>query len=224
MAKSKIELFEDKLIEEGLTDEKLQEFEKLLRRAGDDWNRIQHCFITAYHFPVDRLDEAEKLIEFGVDRYGNDSSGQICSYQMLGTIYRRAGLYQKAYETYIGIYPNIGNNRGGFPWCLLDTKMHADNFNYSPELEKYLALCQNEDEFAKSFLNYKFMMALADYIIADHYGNNDKKEGAYSAISKMLEPDYIGPLYKLLKKHRYDERLKLTDECKVFLERMGTNQ
>lgn len=38
MAKTKLQLFEDKLIQEGVTDEALLEFETLLKRSGDDWN------------------------------------------------------------------------------------------------------------------------------------------------------------------------------------------
>lgn len=224
MAKTKIELFEDRLIGEGLTDEKLQEFEKLLRRAGNDWSRIQHCFVTAFHFPVARLDEAVKLIEFGIDRYGNNKSGLIRSYQMLGAIYRRAGLYKKAYSIYVEIYPDIGNFHGEFPWCLLDTKMHADDFDYSPKIEEYIQLCQQESEFEKSYLDHKFMLALADYIVADHYGNNDEKGKAYATITQILQPDYTGTLYKHLQRHGYEERLRLTGECRAFLERIGTEQ
>lgn len=224
MAKTKIELFEDSLIEEGLSDEKLDEFEKLLKRAGSDWNRIQHCFITADHFPVSRLDEAVKLIEFGVDRYKSSKSGLIRSYQMLGSIYRRAGLYQKAYDVYTDVYPDIGNFRGEYPWCLLDTKMHADNFDYSPELEEYFLLCQKESSFAKSFVDHEFVLALANFIVADHYSNSSEKDKAYATIVQILQPDYTGPLYTILKKHRYEEKLNLTNECLAFLEKISEEQ
>ncbi|SCX09917.1 hypothetical protein SAMN02910339_01425 [Lachnospiraceae bacterium YSD2013] len=58
---TKIELFEEKLIKEGVTDDNLQEYEKVLRRAGDDWNRIQHCYLTAYKFPVKQISNSVRL-------------------------------------------------------------------------------------------------------------------------------------------------------------------
>ena len=224
MAKTKIEMLEDKIVEEGLTDEKLLEYEKLLRRAGNDWCRIQHCYLTAYNIPAERVNEAIKLIEFGIQRYGSDKDGLICAYERLGATYRQAGLFQKAYEVYHSIYPDIGNIQGEFPWCLLDTKIHADGFRYSPELEKYIKLCEEDNGFAKSFLQNKFVLALAKYIVADHYGDSDKKAKAYETISRMLDRDFKGPLYELLKRHKYDEKLKLTDECRAFLETISASE
>ena len=51
-------------------------------------------------------------------------------------------------------------------------KMHVDRFTYSEKLEEYLALCLAEDAFSKAFLKNRFLLALADYIIAGHDGNN----------------------------------------------------
>ena len=140
MGKTKIELFEEKLLKEGISDDGLQEYGKLLKRAGNDWNRIQHCFRTAYFFPVKRISDAERLIEFGISNYGSERGCRIPAYEMLGTLYERAGLYKKAYDIYVAIYPDIGGFRGRFPWCLLDTKMHIDNFKYSEELKQYYEL------------------------------------------------------------------------------------
>ena len=224
MAKTRIELFEDKIVEEGLTDEKLLEYEKLLRRAGNDWCRIQHCYLTAYNIPVERVDEAIKIIEFGIQRYRSDKDGLICAYESLGATYKQAGLYQKAYDVYNSIYPDIGNIQGEFPWCLLDTKIHADGFQYSPELEEHLKICEEDNGFTKSFLQNKFAVALAKYIVADHYGDNDKKAKAYGTISRMLDKNFKGPLYELLKRHKFDENLRLTNECRAFLDRISSSE
>lgn len=223
MAKTKIELFEDMLILEGLTEEKLQEYEKLLKRAGDDWCRIQHCFITAYEFPVKRLDDAIMLIEFGNKRYASNESYLLNSNLRLGWIYSRAGLYQKAYDTFLSLSlnPNVYKYAGDLPWYLLDAKMHADQFNYSLELEEYIELCQRDNIITKSFLQNKFILAVAEYIVADFYKDYDKKQRSYDAICEMFEPGYRGPLYNHLKKHKYDEQLKITTECNKFLENIN---
>lgn len=224
MAKTKIEMLEAEIVEDGLTDEKLLEYEKQLRRAGSDWCRIQHCYLTAYNIPAERVDEAIQLIEFGIQRYRSHKGGLICAYEMLGAAYRQAGLYQKAYDVYISIFPDIGNNIGEFPWCLLDTKIHADGFRYSPELEEHLKLCEKDNGFTKSFLQNQLAFALAKYIVADHHGDNDKKAKAYQTITRLMDKHHKGPLYELLKKHRYDEQLKLTDECRAFLERISSSE
>lgn len=221
MAKTKIQLFEDRLIQEGVTDEALLEFETLLKHLGDDWNRIQHCFITAYRFPVSRLDEAVKLIEFGIDRFKNSESGIVCSYQALGSIYEEAGLYQKAYDIYVPLYSRIGNHKGNFPWCLLKMKLHIDHFEYSKEMEEYFQLCSKEDIISKSFLINKLLLAIADFIIAHNRGDKERMQENYDAICEMIEPGHKGPLNNVLKKHRYDERLRISDECWSFLESMG---
>lgn len=220
MAKTKIELFEDMLIEEGLAEEKLQEYEKLLKRAGNDWSRIQHCFMTAYEFPVKRLDDAIKLIEFGNKRYASEESYLIASNLRLGWIYSRAGLYQKAYDTFLSLSmkPDGYKCAGSLPWYLLDAKMHADLFNYSLELEEYIELCQRDNIITKSFLQNKFTLAVAELIVADYHKDYDKKQRAYDAICEMFEPGYRGPLYNHLKKHKYDEQLKISTECEKFLD------
>lgn len=217
MAKTKIELFEEKLIEEGLTDDRLQEYEKLLKRSGNDWSRIQHCYLTAYDFPVERMNDSVRLIEFGINKYGSEQGYTIPAYEMLGTIYERSGYYQKAYDIYVSIFPNIGGFKGSFPWCLLDMKMHVDNFKYSEEMKQYYELCLAESDFSKAFLQHRFVLTLADYIIADYHNNPDEKSNAYDAICEMIEPGYRGALYECLRKHKYDEKLKITKECRAFL-------
>lgn len=218
VAKTKIECFEEELTKTGVTNEKLREYEKLLKRAGNDWSRIQHCYFTAYWLPVERLEESIKLIEFGIARYGSEPGYAVHAYDMLGMIYERAGCYQKAYEIYTSIFPNhIGGYRGSYPWCLLNMKMHTDGFRYSEKLEAYFELCLSENEFSRSALNNQFMLAVADYIIADYYDDEKRRNNAYDDICKMLEPGFKGALFDILKKHGHEEQLKLTKECRTFL-------
>ncbi|MCF0114323.1 MAG: hypothetical protein HUJ56_03140 [Erysipelotrichaceae bacterium] len=217
MTKTGIDLFEETLIQEGLTDQNLETYEKLLRKAGDDWNRIQHCFLTAYQFPVDKVEEAAKLIEFGNERYASEERYLIHSNQYLGLIYRRAGLYQKAYEVYASIYQKFGDVKGTFPWNMLESKLYADNFTYSVELEECIELCQQESVFAKSFRDNKFKLALADYIVASHDSDIDKMKVAYSTICEVAASDYKGTLKDVLTKHKAIDVFHITEECRVFL-------
>ena len=193
----------------------------MLRRSGDDWNRFSHCYITAYRFPVDRVEEAVKLIKFGNERYASEKSYLVSSNQMLGSIYRRACLYKEAYDTYLQIYPDIGSNKGGFPWCLLEAKMYADNFNYSQELEEYIEHCEKENVISRAFRKNQFVEAMAGYIVAEHYGDMARMASNYEIICELLAPDYKGPLEQFLNKHRIEEEIEINDDCMAFLKNIS---
>ena len=62
------------------------------------------------------------------------------------------------------------------------------------------------------------MLAVADYIIADHYDDEKRRNNAYDDIFEMLEPGFKGALFDILKKHGHEEQLKLTKECRIFLD------
>ena len=164
-----------------------------------------------------------RLIEFGISKYGSERGKAIPAYEILGTIYERAGLYKKAYDIYVAIYPDIRGFKGRFPWCLLDTKMHVDNFKYSEEMKQYYELCLAENDFSKSFIQNQFILKLAEYIIADYSKDLDGKGKAYDAIHEMIRPGYRGLLYKLLKKHKHEEELIITKESRAFLKSMAHN-
>lgn len=100
-------------------------------------------------------------------------------------------------------------------------KLHIDHFEYSKEMEEYFQLCMNEDNISKSFFINKLLLAIADFIIVHHCGNNERMQVNYDAICEMIEPGYKGSLNNVLKKHRYDERLRISNECWSFLESMS---
>lgn len=217
---TKIDLFEQEIIEGRLVDdEALAQYERMLRRCGDDWPRIQHTFLTAYNLPVERLEEAVTLINFGIDHYGSENY-TVDALHMLGTIYRRAGRYQDAYDVYARVLPIMGNSRGSMPWCMVYCRLRINNYTYSPDMEWLHGLCLEESTFSRSFLDSRFFMAQLEYLIADHKGDVAARDAAYLKIAEMLEPGYKGPLTDMLKRHRIDETLPLNPDCMAFLERM----
>ena len=169
----------------------------------------------------DAVTWSHEYIKFGITEYGSEQEYKTFAYEAFGSIYENSGYYKKAYDIYVSIFPNIKCFRGNFPWCLLNMKMHIDNFKYSEELERYYELCLAEDDFSKAFLNHMFILVLAEYIIADYYGNQQDRCKAYDTIHEMIEPGYKGSLYKCLKKHKYEERLKITKESIAFLNRIS---
>ena len=69
---TKIEEFENRIINTGLSDGDYAEYEKLLRRVHDNFLKLQHCYITAIKFSENRADSAVALIEWGLDKYPSD--------------------------------------------------------------------------------------------------------------------------------------------------------
>ena len=100
---------------------------------------------------------------------------------------------------------------------MLESKLYADNFSYSVELEECIELCQQESVFAKSFRDNKFKLALADYIVASHDSDIDKMKVAYSTICEVAASDYKGTLKDVLTKHKAIDVFHITEECRVFL-------
>ena len=90
---TKIEKLEELIIEEGLTDDNFAEFKRLLKRVRDNYNKRQHCYITAIKFPPENAAQAVKLIEYGLSAFPGDWVSTYTSYSYIGEIYSRAGEY-----------------------------------------------------------------------------------------------------------------------------------
>ena len=65
----KIDEFELKLIRQGMTDEDLAEYEKLLKRVRGNFAKRQHCYTTAIQFPSYNAEQALKLIQYGLEKF-----------------------------------------------------------------------------------------------------------------------------------------------------------
>ena len=82
----------------------------------------------------DAVTWSHEYIKFGITEYGSEQEYKTFAYEALGSIYENSGYYKKAYDIYVSIFPNIKCFRGNFPWCLLNMKMHIDNFKYYNDL------------------------------------------------------------------------------------------
>lgn len=130
---SKIGDFEQRLISNGMTDRDLEEYAKLLVRVRD---KRQHCYTTAVKFPPERIEQAVKLIKFGLESFEGDGwYSNYASYRSMGQIYKQAGNYQKAYESYLSAMNTLDETRGSYEiqlsGCLMWMKLHMDSFEYS---------------------------------------------------------------------------------------------
>ncbi|MBR5321180.1 MAG: hypothetical protein IKU41_05010 [Clostridia bacterium] len=218
---TKIEEFENKIIKQGMTDEDFIEYQQLLKRVRDNFNKRQHCYTTAIQFPIKNAEQAIKLIKFGLDNYEDSWFTTYTSYLFIGKIYEKMQDEKSAYDSYVLALKTLSPEQQSYidylSIELLWMKLHMDNFQYSPELEDYCNLFSNTDEFSQSFKNNEFRIAIAQMVIALHYGENDKVKHFYQQALEISNPKYIGKAEGILNRHHYKEELKVTSRVTHFL-------
>lgn len=218
---SKIEDFENKIIKKGMTDEDFIEYQKLLKRVRGNFNKRQHCYTTAIQFCTKNAEQAIRLINYGLENFEDGWFTTYTSYLFIGKIYEKMQDEKSAYDSYVLALKTLSAKQQSYidhlAIELLWMKLHMDNFQYSPELEEYCKLFSNVDEFSQSFKNNEFRIAVAQIVIALHYGEIDKAKYFYEQALQISKPNYIGRIQEILKKHHYNEKLIVSPRVKQFL-------
>ncbi len=218
---TKIEEFENKIVKQGMTDEDFIEYQKLLKRVRGNFSKRQHCYTTAIQFPIKYAEQAIKLINYGLDNFEDGWFTTYTSHLFIGQIYEEMQDENNAYDSYVLALKALGPERKSYidvlSIKLLWMKLHMDDFQYSPELEDYCNLFSNADEFSQSFKNNEFRIAVAQIVIALHYGKKDEAKRFYEQALEISKPDYIGRIQGILKKHHYNEKLTISPRAKHFL-------
>ena len=218
---SKIEEFEKKIIEQGMNDEDFIEYQQLLKRVRGNFNKRQHCYTTAIQFPVENAEQAINLIKYGLDNFEDGWFTTYTSYLFIGKIYEKIQDDKSAYDSYVLALNTLSPNQQSYidhlAIELLWMKLHMDNFEYSLELEEYCNLFSKADEFSQSFKNNEFRMAVAQIVIALHYGEMEQAKFFYQQALEISNPNYIGRIQEILKKHHYNEKLIVSSRTKQFL-------
>jgi len=209
---TKIEEFEKKLIENGMYEDDYAEYEKRLKRVHDNFLCLQHCYITALHFPPERSEQAINLIEWGLSKYPTSWFPTYSAYCDIGIINERCGKYQAAYDVYMKAYDILGEEHlsyqqslaGDILWMLF----HIDGFRYSEKLENYYNMFKEIDDFQKAFITNEFRLAISEIIIFSHYEMKDKALQAYKEASRLSNPKTVSRVQGILDKHRAQDTLK----------------
>ncbi|MBQ8795717.1 MAG: hypothetical protein IJZ54_04775 [Clostridia bacterium] len=220
----KIDDFEHKLINQGMTDEDFFEYEKLLKRVRGNFLKRQHCYTTAIQFPRQYAEQAVKLIQYGLENFEDDWFSTYTSYLHIGHIYEGTSDYQKAFEAYLLAKEALGSDHPEYveelSKDLMWMKLHMDSFKYSVELEEFLSCYEKTNNFSKSFVNAEFKVAVANIVISMHYGKLDEAKGYLEKAKEMCKPNYVGKLYDILARHKYYESLNTTSEALDFVRRL----
>ena len=218
---TKIEEFENRIINTGLSDGDFAEYERLLRRVHDNFLKLQHCYITAIKFPENRADSAVALIEWGLDRFPSTWFPTYSALNYIGRIRERNGQYRLAYEAYLHAADVLGEDQlsysqtlaGSLMWMLL----HIDNFTYSSQLEDYYNAFNCIDNFQKAFVNNEFRLYVAETVIFLHYGKSTEAREAYENAIKRSKTGFVSRIQNVLDRHNVKDVLRNTPECRLFL-------
>lgn len=220
----KIDDFEQKLINQGMTDEDFIEYEKLLKRVRGNFLKRQHCYTTAIQFPRQYAEQAVKLIQYGLDSFEDDWFTTYTSYLHMGHIYEGIGNYQKAFDAYLLAKESLGLDHpeyvGALSKDLMWMKLHVDSFKYSLELEEYLSSYEKTSNFSKSFVNAEFKVDIAKIVISMYHRRTDEAKRFLKKARDICKPQYIGKLYNILARHKYTESLDTTPEAIAFVQQL----
>lgn len=217
----KIDEFEQKLIRQGMTDEDLAEYEKLLKRVRGNFAKRQHCYTTAIQFPSYNAEQALKLIQYGLEKFEDGWFSTYTSYLYMGHIYEGISNYQKAFESYLLAKEALGSDHPEYvaelSKDLMWMKLHVDSFHYSVELEEYFSCYRNTSDFSKSLVNSEFKGAVAATVISLHWGRLDEARQCLEKAKEICKANYVGKLQDFLAAHSFQEALAATPEAVVFI-------
>lgn len=216
-----IEVFEKRIIKNGLSEEDFMEYEKLLKRVRGNFLRLQHCYTTATQFPQKRSAEAIRLIEWGLEKYPDSWFPTYSAYYNMGLINENCGKYATAYEAYQKAADVLDEGKksyrqtisGNLLWMLL----HIDGFQYSEQLERYYDLFAEIDDFEKAFINNEFRLAVAEIVIFSHKQMREKATASYKKAIELCKPNFVSRIQSVLDKHNVKDILRNTPECRAFL-------
>lgn len=219
---SKIAEFEQKIIENGFTEDDLKEYEKLLARVKGNFLKRQHCYSTAVRFPVEYTEQAVLLIKYGLEKFEDDGwFSTYTSYFNIGRIYEKAKEYHKAFDYYLSAKSSLGEEHPKYVTelskYLLWMKLHIDSFCYSAEIEEYYLSYTRATEFSKAFLNSEIILLIADIVISLHYGKTEEAKKSLEAAKEICKPYHKGRLHNILSRHKYNEKLNITPEAIEFI-------
>lgn len=220
----KIDDFEQKLIDQGMTDEDYIEYEKLLKRVRGNFSKRQHCYTTAIQFPRKYAKQAVKLIQYGLEEFEDGWFTTYTSYLHMGHIYEEISNYQKAFDAYLLAKEALGLAHPEYvrelSKDLMWMKLHVDSFKCSIEIEEYLSCFEKTNDFSKSFVNAEFKVAIAKIVISMHHEKFDEAKQFLEKTRGICELNYVGKLYNILTRHKYYESLNTTPEAIAFLEQL----
>ena len=219
----KIAEIEKRLTESDCSEETIELFKQALRRVPKA-NRCQHCYTTAVAMKPKFHKQAIALMEYGLEQYGDSWVDRMRSYHNIAIVFEQNGNYGEALASYRNALLSIDKNvrdsyEAEYAFHLMRMEMHVADFNYTDDLQKYYDIAIQDSEFSQAFQKTAFYRYIAEIIIFSKQGKPNDAITVYYAATEMLNPNYAGPLTRLLKSKGYSETVGATKEALNFLKK-----
>ena len=85
----KLAELEEKMMAEGFSEELFLQFREGLKRVRGNYNKCQHCYLTAYGLKAKDFEAAIRMIRYGLENFAELWVDFSRSYDMLARIYLR---------------------------------------------------------------------------------------------------------------------------------------
>lgn len=219
----KIKEAEVLILQQGLTDELLQEYEKALRRSNSDYNRQQNCYMLAEKLAARDYPGAVHLVEFAMQRY-RFAGSFMChwGYQLLGDIHRCAGRPDEAKRCYqIAREALPSKQRGMENDGLLRNELTLTGYQWSEDLERFYLETAPVAGLTFSLRKHALLLAMAEYIVAEHRKDVELVAHARAWMEQLLYSESLRDMDKMWQRHRVDPFVSMTEEQQEFLRRVG---
>lgn len=220
----KIAEIEQKLIESDYSEEMLELFKQALRRVPKA-SRCQHCYTTAVAMKPKFYKQAIALMEYGLEQYGDSWVDRMRSYHNIAIVFEKNNDYREALFSYRNALLSIDKDKRDFyeteyAFHMMRMEMHIADFEYTEDLKKYYDIAVQASEFSQAFQKNAFYRSVAEIIIFIKQEKTNDVKNAYYAATEMLNPNYVGPLKRLLKSKGYSETAGATKEVLIFLKKV----
>lgn len=223
----KIKEAEALILQEGLTDELLAEYEKALRRSGSDYNRQQNCYILGYDLRQRDYLGAVRLVEFAMQRYQFTFPGdRRRGYEMLAHIHRDNGRPDLA-KQYLQVARVLlaqerrGEGEMGETLLLLQNELTLTAYQWSEDVERIYLDTDPEDDLIWTLRPNSLLLAMAEYIVAEHRQDAVFMAHAREWMERLLFDAEKTEADRLWERHQVDTTILLTEAQEVFLRRIG---
>lgn len=213
------------IMQQGVTDELLQEYEKALCRSGSDYHRQQNCYILGYNLRERDYAGALRMVEFGMQRYRFEYSDMIrWGYEMLAHIHQDNGRPELA-KPYLALARELlAQERGGSDggtFIALRNELTLTGCQWSQELEALYLETAPEDDLIWTLRPNSLLLAMTEYLVAEHRQDAAFMEHARQWMVGLLFDTEQNEADKLWERHQVATSIALTQEQETFLRRIG---
>lgn len=221
----KIKEVESLIMQQGVTDELLCEYEKALRRSGSDYHRQQNCYIFGYSLRETDYAGAIRIVAFGMQRYRFEYPNMIrWGYEMLAHIHRDNGRPDLA-KPYLALartllaQENGGADGGAF--LAMRNELTLTSCRWSEDLERLYLETNPEDDLIWTLRPNTLLLAMTEYIVAEHRQDEMFMAHARKWMEQLLFDGEKNDADQLWKRHRVDTSITLTEAQEEFLRRIA---